>query len=271
MTPYVEAMKEQVSKLISKKEDFQKFAKKVGYQDEDLAQLAQELTEGKRSIVDKISFRGALSFWDAFPACNKMAVEILTPHYSHYYQSGDSPHDSGQPIPNSFLVVPQGCALNLIIECDKTRLPDESLNWQKLCTRIIEFASKWQGLGSKTAVGYGAFGFDDKLIEKREADKKEAEEKAAEEARLNSMTETMRQIEVFSKALQDEMTARPSYVVNESKINAELKGFYAVCETLTIPAEKDAAIEVLNKLFDYVKVNSKKKKEVRAEIDKLSQ
>lgn len=262
MQPYIKAMKGQRIKLESRS-DFKQFLEKY--------KLDASIVEGKKAVVEKISLKGALGFWDAFPACNKMAVEILTPHYSHYYQNGDSPHDSGQPIPSSFLVVPQGCNLNLIIECDKNRLPEESYDWQKLCTKIIEFASKWQGFGGKTAVGYGAFKYDEKLLKEREAAKEEAEKKAAEEARLNSMSETSRKIEEFSKILNAEITRRPTYIINESKINAELKGFFAICESLTVKEEKDLALEVLNKLFAYVKANDKKKKEVRSEIEKLSQ
>lgn len=266
---YIQAMKKQQEKLEAR-EDFPEFLKKIKLNDEDRSLIASALAEGKKDLIEKISFRGALTFWDAFPACNKMAFEILTPHYSHYYQNGDSPHDSGQPNPNSFLVVPQGSSFNLIVQCDETGLPNKSFDWQKLCKSIIEFASKWQGFGSKTAVGYGAFVCDQELMQKLEADKKEAEKNAAEEARLNSMSEYSRKIEEFNKILNAEIARRPAYVVNESKINAELNGFYAVCESLTIPEEKDAAIEALNKLFNYVKVNDKKRKEVRAEIDKLS-
>lgn len=90
--------------------------------------------------------RGALSFWDALPQIpgDSLAVDIMTPHQSHYYQqkvdrkSGDSasPHDSGQPTPISFLTLPPGTRFAFHVQCDLAHLqrlaPDlaENHRWQ---------------------------------------------------------------------------------------------------------------------------------------------
>ncbi|MEZ5643332.1 MAG: hypothetical protein R3E70_15100 [Burkholderiaceae bacterium] len=76
--------------------------------------------------------RGALCFWDAIPQIkgDALAVDIMTPHQSHYYQqrqhrkSGDStsPHDSGQPNPISFLTLPPGTGFALHVQCDAVHL-----------------------------------------------------------------------------------------------------------------------------------------------------
>src|SRR5690625_4151328 len=66
--------------------------------------------------------RGALQFWDVFPAIpgNRLAVDIMAPHQKHYYQDGDSPHDSGSPIPIFFLTVPPGSNFAFHVVCDTT-------------------------------------------------------------------------------------------------------------------------------------------------------
>jgi len=129
--------------------------------------------------------RGALSFWDVIPQIApedpkkpeqiSLAVEIMTPHQGHYYQekrdrkTGDSttPHDSGQPVPISFLTVPPGSSFAFHVVCDTAhlrRLAPELIEagndgvpvWKTLLTAAFEHAFEWLGFGAKTAVGYGA-------------------------------------------------------------------------------------------------------------------
>ena len=78
---------------------------------------------------DKKHLQGALGFWDVIPQINggSLAVEVMTPHYSHYYNSGgngggESPHDSGQPNPISFLTVPPDSSFSFYVVCDIKRL-----------------------------------------------------------------------------------------------------------------------------------------------------
>lgn len=116
--------------------------------------------------------RGALSFWDVIPQISgdSLAVDIMTPHQSHYYQqksdrkAGDSvtPHDSGQPTPISFLTVPPGSDFTFHVTCNLAHLerlaPDLAADsrWKTLLTAAFEHAFQWLGFGAKTAVGYGA-------------------------------------------------------------------------------------------------------------------
>lgn len=140
--------------------------------------------------------RGALSFWDVIPqvAGNRLMVEIMTPHQSHYYQqkperkSGDSvtPHDSGQPTPISFLTVPPGSDFVFHVVCDRAQLgrlapallengADGRPQWQGLLTAAFEHAFEWLGFGAKTAVGYGTM----ITQAQREMQEKKARERAA--------------------------------------------------------------------------------------------
>ena len=114
--------------------------------------------------------RGALEFWDVVPQINdnKLAVEIMTPHQSHYYDhrkphaGSNSPHDSGQPNPISFLTVPPGSVFVFHVRCNYRHLcrcaPELAKDdrWRILLEIAFEHAFEWLGFGAKTAVGYGA-------------------------------------------------------------------------------------------------------------------
>lgn len=127
--------------------------------------FGRETEEGEQE-----HFRGALTFWDVIPqiAGDGLLVEIMTPHYSHYYAPGKkqeeiaSPHDSGQPNPICFLTVPPGSRFVFHVTCDTLHLarvaPDlaENGRWKQLLEAAFEHAFHWLGFGAKTAVGYGA-------------------------------------------------------------------------------------------------------------------
>jgi CRISPR-associated protein Cmr6 len=103
--------------------------------------------------------RGALDFWDVFPspASGKLAVEIMTPHYGKYYQGDEAPHDSGAPVPVSFLAVPAKSQFDFHVVCHPSRLPEALVNqWRSLLDRAFHHAFEWVGFGAKTSVGYGA-------------------------------------------------------------------------------------------------------------------
>ena len=113
--------------------------------------------------------RGALSFWDVLPqiAGDALQVEVMTPHQTHYYQSGDSPHESGQPNPINFLTVPPGSKFVFHVQCNLPLLSRlapalaQQDRWQHLMTAALVHAFQWLGFGAKTAVGYGAMRQDD--------------------------------------------------------------------------------------------------------------
>lgn len=103
--------------------------------------------------------RGALDFWDVFPnpAGGKLVVEIMTPHFGKYYQGSETPHDSGAPVPVSFLAVPAKSQFDFHVVCQSERLPAALQGqWQTLLDRAFQHAFEWVGFGAKTSVGYGA-------------------------------------------------------------------------------------------------------------------
>jgi CRISPR-associated protein Cmr6 len=146
--------------------------------------------------------RGVLSFWDVIPQIkgNHLAVDIMTPHQSHYYQNGENPHESGQPNPISFLTVPPKSDFTFYVQCDTTRLrklapdlmaeEDGKQRWRVLFERAFEHAFEWLGFGAKTAVGYGAMKLDAQETEKIRFEQ-------ATTRVVASMSEAEREIEAF--------------------------------------------------------------------------
>ena len=103
--------------------------------------------------------RGVLDFWDVFPnpAGGKLVVEIMTPHFGDYYQKEQTPHDSGAPVPVSFLAVPAQSDFDFHGICHSSRLPEFlQTQWRALLDVAFAHAFAWVGFGAKTAVGYGA-------------------------------------------------------------------------------------------------------------------
>lgn len=156
--------------------------------------------------------RGALTCWDVFPKPpgDALAVEIMTPHFGHYYQDGDTPHDAGKPNPIPFLAVPAGSQFRFVITCEPGLLNDAVADWQGTVNRIVEHAFDWLGFGAKTAVGYGAMEEDPSVKAQREKDllekieqKSKDDEDAKRKAELEKLTPAMRAVGEFLDARAD--------------------------------------------------------------------
>jgi CRISPR-associated protein Cmr6 len=121
--------------------------------------LGRDIEAGETTHV-----RGALSFWDVIPVIegDRVTVEVMTPHQSHYYQDGATPHESGSPIPITFLTVPPKSNFAFHVLCDRAHLrrlaPQlaEGDRWKELTEKAFNHAFQWLGFGAKTSVGYGA-------------------------------------------------------------------------------------------------------------------
>jgi len=182
--------------------------------------------------------RGALTFWDVIPQIkgDALAVDIMTPHQSHYYQqkhdrkAGDStsPHDSGQPNPISFLTAPAGSGFTFFVTCNLTHLahlaPDLAANerWKTVLTAAFEHAFEWLGCGAKTAVGYGAMAEDPAAIKRRDM-----EHKAKQEAERQRLAQQERQNKLLAlspamRAAQEFLDARVDK--NQPELSALLGG-----------------------------------------------
>ena len=145
-------------------DDAGRYALHIGKRNLTLS-LADVLFGRQTEDRDTEHLRGALRFWDVIPgriAGDRLLVEVMTPHQTHYYQKGENPHESGSPNPISFLTVPPGSDFAFHVECDRAFLarhaPDlvQDDTWQNLLRAAFAHAFAWLGFGAKTAVGYGA-------------------------------------------------------------------------------------------------------------------
>lgn len=113
--------------------------------------------------------RGALVFWDVFiqPKEFKLGMDILTPHYTKYYEGTETPHESGQPVPVPFLVVPSEAKFNFYIQCNAEFIAEERLqqNWRSMVKILLEHSFDWLGFGAKTASGYGQLKADIRALQ----------------------------------------------------------------------------------------------------------
>lgn len=140
--------------------------------------------------------QGALRFWDVIPQIkgNRLAVEVMTAHQKHYYQEGDSPHESGQPIPINFLTIPPGTNFTFHIQCNLSLLernaPQLAVDnqWKKLMQLVVEHAFDWLGFGAKTAVGYGVMAIDEARQRARLEEEGRRAVKENEEQQLSQAT-----------------------------------------------------------------------------------
>lgn len=180
--------------------------------------------------------RGALSFWDVIPQIrgDSLMVDVMTPHQSHYYQpkregkagNSDTPHDSGQPNPISFLTVPPGSGFAFHVCCDLAHLkqlaPELAVDgrWKTLLATAFEHAFAWLGFGAKTAVGYGAMQEDPKAKE-RELARQQAEADAARRAKAEEARQAvLSQMSPIEREMREFLDTRPDK--NQTELSALL-------------------------------------------------
>jgi len=173
----------------------------------------------------KEHLRGTLTFSDVLPKPrgNNLGMDVMTPHYGDYYQGHSTPHDSGQPNPIVFLVVPAGSEFSFHLTCDAARLT-EALRaaWQDLVRAAFAQAFDWLGFGAKTAVGYGAMARDitaeeaareQRLERSRQAEQAEQEKQAAKEK-----AEALEKLDPIERSIREFLEQRPDR--NQPEISA---------------------------------------------------
>jgi CRISPR-associated protein Cmr6 len=143
----------------------------AGPEPEEREALHRALKEGSGEPLKKVHSRGALAFWDVIPKPDgdALRVDIMNPHFTHYYQKSDFPGDWGDPVPIFFLTLPENTELCFVVEfAPPVTWPEEVLRyfaestasgprWQALLQAAFEFAFEWLGFGAKTSIGYGRF------------------------------------------------------------------------------------------------------------------
>ena len=118
--------------------------------------------------------RGRVVFLDAYPAeVPDLHRDIMDPHYGPYYMEGKPPADHHNPTPIEFLTVKPGTTFIFwAIAEKKDDLP------QKVRAAFRRALTE-EGVGAKTAVGYGRFKINDNhlvaILERRRKRQAEAE------------------------------------------------------------------------------------------------
>ena len=209
--------------------------------------------------------RGTLTFWDVFPHCDRLAVDIMNPHYGDYYQGNTPPTDCGQPIPIFFLTVPEKSRFTFHVQCDRARLPDDwpADRWHALLEAAFVHAFDWLGFGAKTAVGYGAMRRDLDAEQQRRAETTQRFRQAAAAA----LTPEQRAIHELRGWLDEDRAAQRKEPGGRlaNRLNELFK------EGLVWPAaERETLAQLAEAIYGYLDWGSgKKKQERKAKIQQL--
>jgi CRISPR-associated protein Cmr6 len=121
------------------------------------------------SIFGNQKQRGKVIFLDAYTEnVPDLHIDIMNPHYTPYYSDGKPPADYHNPTPIKFLTVAQGTTFifRAIVKKDK----DNDM-LQKVRSALVQALTE-EGVGAKTAVGYGRFAIAE-IKQVAENDKKE--------------------------------------------------------------------------------------------------
>ncbi|WP_330148605.1 type III-B CRISPR module RAMP protein Cmr6 [Shewanella oncorhynchi] len=130
-------------------------------------------------------------------------LDVATTHHQAYYNGKqDKPSDKDSPIPNHLLAV-QGSFL-FVLEGEPTAI--------ELCQTIVGKALADNGIGAKTAAGYGYMKVDQELMQ-RLLD--EYEKRLSPEVREQRQAEAQRRIEQqLEAAAKAELEIPPSHVIS---------------------------------------------------------
>lgn len=140
---------------------------------------------------------GNIIILDAYPKeVPNLDIDIMNPHYSKYYQDDKPPADYLEPIPIKFLVVKKDTEFIFRILVYKNNRDSEIKNIKDILTKTLTE----EGIGAKTAIGYGLFtdikatDFSQEINERNNQLKKEKERQL-----LENMNETDRYSYELSK------------------------------------------------------------------------
>jgi CRISPR-associated protein Cmr6 len=143
---------------------YQQFESKVFEENEWLKeifgfQLGKE-GEGDDEEEEKRG-RGKVIFFDAFPGnWVKIEKDIINPHYPKYYRKEGPPTDDQFPVPVHFLAVKGDFKFSFRVEWERIEpnfLCPQNLSIEEFVEKELKEMLKKEGIGAKTAVGYGVF------------------------------------------------------------------------------------------------------------------
>lgn len=151
----------------------------------------------KRDGKSQDTYRGSIIFLDAYPvSVPEIKTDIINPHYSNYYDDkNEPPGDYQDPVPVKFLTIAPETQFifRFILDPESTRHKDQFL-------KAIKDALENEGIGAKTAIGYGRFKISqytpDKLIKSfKEYLKSTLTEKEQQELDINDFIKRINKVE----------------------------------------------------------------------------
>jgi len=136
--------------------------------------------------------------------------------------------------------------------------------------KIIKFASRWQGFGSKTAIGYGDFEVDEKAINDLQKKTEETEKARGEAERKAAMQPEELKIEEFRQAFESIKAKEQVYRPGQGQLDSKRNDFLKECLNWTDAGLKKQAAAILDETFNWGKPSkTDKKNELRQKIDQL--
>ena len=123
------------------------------YKELDLKEMKDPLRKVAEIFGTK-KFRGRLIALGGFPIPRQgslLTLDVLTPHYRRYYESGGAvaPHEFMDPVPVRFLAVREGVVFKFIL-----LVPERDV---ERASGYLDTALTREGVGGKTSAGYGVF------------------------------------------------------------------------------------------------------------------
>ncbi len=151
--------------------------------------LIQIFGDEKKKVV------GSVIFFDALPYNSvKLEVDVMTPHYSPYYNKGEAlPGDWYNPEPIPFLTVAEGT--NFVFSIAPRTNSEQNIENLELVSVWLGEALDLFGAGAKTASGYGRFTRNKALEEKVKNMIEQTIAKQKQEKLLASMSPIEREME----------------------------------------------------------------------------
>lgn len=106
--------------------------------------------------------QGEIIFGDAWPQNlgSHLELDLMNPHYGHYYRGGQWPSDDRDPVPIPFLAIKNGLVFEFVLALTlKGRVTAGTAAVHVLTTiqNLVREALQTYGLGAKTGAGYGYF------------------------------------------------------------------------------------------------------------------
>lgn len=241
-----------------------KMASVFGYplNDGDIENFIEEMAKDEfkdYACKGSISFLPAIPYGDASDV--KLEPDVVTSHHSKYYSSKETnavAKDNEQPVPNFFPTVKAQATFKFTIVPSRNA-SDENI---KLATQWLAKALTINGIGAKTAAGYGWFTDETKDYEELENKKRKQQEKIdavnksrqEKQQQLNLIIEQIDElgrIDVFSENEKQQFYKLESDLENYK----ELSGYQAAKDKLNVirkrlPSNKGSFKDKLYQMSD---------------------